>query len=827
MAWRAGLGGRATAAAAVVLTVTAAVLVVALMAAARTRAASRELDSQLIPAAAAAETLLQDYNTQQVVLRNYITSDDPTALVPFDEAARLIPGVRARLGRLIQPYPRMRDLLAADLAAQRAWLGHVARPQLAAAARGDIRLARALQDQIMRNRPYVLAVRSRMAALQARITAQQGTVTDALIGSQATLVAALVAMCGLVAAVAAGGVMVVRRWLLRPFAALQRATEAVAEGRYDNAISARGPAEFTELAGSTELMRTRLVAALAERRRAEQGFRSVFESAPDATLAVDSSGTIVMANDQAAQLFGYPPGELAGQQVDSLVPEAVRTAHAAHRATYQADPRPRPMGAGLRLSGVRRDGTQFPVEISLSGVPSDQGPLVIATARDISERLAIQAEREELRAEAERQRAERRLQQSQRLESLGQLVGGIAHDFNNLLNVITGYTEFAAEQVTALAEEDRRLEPVAADIGQVRDAAAQAVRLTHQLLTFARHDVIKPEVLELDDAIQGIEQLLRRTLGEHIDLTITPGPGRWAIKADRSQLEQVLVNLAINARDAMPDGGRLSIDTGNTEVDHAYASTHPGVPSGRYVRLRVSDNGTGMDAATLSRVFEPFFTTKPKGHGTGLGLATVYGIVTQAGGTVRVNSEPGLGTTVTVLLPAVVGAGAAAPGGPAQAPADLRGQDETVLVVEDEESLRELAHRILSRNGYRVRQAVSAAHAVHLAADLDEPIDLLLTDIVMPGMLGTQVAAEIRHHRPDLPVLFMSGYAQPILGSHSAGELGMDLLEKPFTEKTLLFRARQALHRRGAAVQAAAVKDLRDFAERSGRGGRWRHGPGR
>jgi PAS domain S-box-containing protein len=794
MRWRTGLWWRVTAAATAALAVTAVALVIALTAAAQTRAAGRELDQRLVPAAAAAGVMMQDYTTQTVVLRNYINTGQAAQLAAFNAAGRQIARVQAELGRLLRGYPGMPGRLAAVGTALHAWLAHVAGPQLAAAARGDYRLARAMQNNIGRTRPYGLAVRSRGTALQAQITSQQAAVTDRLLGSQGLLIGALAAICVLVVAIAAGAVLVVRRWLLRPFTALRQATEEVAAGHYEHPIPAQGPAEFAALARGAEAMRSRLLAALAERERAELGFRRMFESAPDATLAVAADGKIVMANAQAGRLFGYPDGELVGQHVDKLVPRAARAGHAAHRAAYAADPHARPMGADLHLKAVRRDGTEVPVEISLNGLPDGHAPLVIATARDISERLAFEAEREQLRAEAERERAQRRLQQAQKLESIGQLVGGVAHDFNNLLNVISGYTDLAAEQVTAYAATDQRLQPVAADIGQVREAAQQATRLTRQLLTFARHDVVKPEIINLNDAIEGVRQLLSRTLGEHIGLTINASPDLAPVEADRGQLEQVLLNLAINARDAMPGGGQLTIETDNTDVDEAYAATHPGLRPGSYIRLRVSDTGVGMDAATVARVFEPFFTTKPKGHGTGLGLATVYGIITQAGGTIQIYSEPGMGTTISALLPAASGILTPAPAAPLPTSEGLRGHGEAILLVEDEESLRELAYRILTRNDYRVHQSPDAPHAVFFASNPAQRIDLLLTDIVMPDMLGTQVAAQIRQHRPSLPVLYMSGYAQPVLDSHGAARASMDILEKPFTEATLLTRIYQALH---------------------------------
>src|SRR6266700_2752247 len=777
MAWRAGLSRRVTAAAACALIVTAAVLALALGAAAGARAAGRELSQRLVPAAATAGALLKDYQAQQGSLRDYVTSGQPAQLAPLREAGSDIPAKQARLARLVRGYPHMPAQLASAEAAQRIWLARIAAPQLAAVAHGDLARARALQANIPVTRPYTIAVRNQVAALQATITAQQARVPSRLLDSQGVLISALLAMCVLVAAITAGAVLAVRRWLLRPFLALRRAAENVAAGNYDSPIPAQGPEEFADLARSTE-----------------QGFRRLFEAAPDATLAIATDQTVAIANAQAEALFGYRRGALAGQKVEALVPAAAMTIEAAHRADCFADPEPRPMGADLELPAVRSDGTEFPAEISLSGLSADGQPLIIVTIRDISERLAVQSERERLRAEAEQQRTQRRLQQAQKLESLGQLVGGVAHDFNNLINIITGYTNLTGDQLGQLAQHDQRLKPVLSDINQIREAAEQAARLTRQLLTFARHDLVKPEVLSLNDMVEWAGQLLHRTLGEHIDLEIIGNPELWPVQADRGQLEQVLVNLAINARDAMPRGGKLSIETDNLEADVIYAQSRPGLRPGRYVRLRVSDTGTGMDQATIDRVFEPFFTTKPKGHGTGLGLSTVYGIVTQAGGTVQIYSEPGLGTTFTVLLPASRETAALTARVPAPAAAEQRGNGETILLVEDEQSLRQLAHRILTGHGYRVHPASTGPAAVRYAADPAHPVELLLTDVVMPEMLGTDVADGVRQHRPGVPVVYMSGYAQPILASHGAAGPEMNILEKPFTEVTLLARVHEALH---------------------------------
>jgi hypothetical protein len=801
----------ATGSAVAVLLATAA-LAGALVTAAGTRADGRELSQRLVPAADAAIDLLNLCQTQQTWVRDYVTGGHSGTLAQFHDETTQLRSMQDQIKRLTPGYGQITKQLNATAAAEQAWVASVAAPQLAATGQGNFAAAQALQADVAQTRPYVLAVRSAGAALQAQITAAQQVVANKLGRGQHTLLAALIVVCFLLAAIAADRVIAVWFGLLRPLRALRRAAAAVAAGDYDTRIPVTGPSELADLGRGMELMRSRLVTALTERREAEQRFRRLFEVAPDAMIAVAPDGLVTMANTQAEQTFGYAAGDLIGRPVGMLVPEKARAALAAARSGYFADPQAQPGVIEFKLSGLRQDGRRFPAEITLSGLPTDSGMLVAAAIRDVTERVALEAERERLRVIAEQERIARRVQQSQRLESLGQLVGGVAHDFNNLLNVIQGYADFTAEQVEALAPADPRLEPVLEDIEQVRVAAQQASRLTRQLLTFAREDVIRPEVLDLNEAVKEAGQLLRRTLGEHIDLVIAAEPALWRVKADRGQLEQVLVNLAVNARDAMPGGGRLSIDTGNTEVDAAYATGRPDLKLGRYARLRVSDTGTGMDRATVARVFEPFFSTKPKGHGTGLGLATVYGVVTQAAGNIEIYSEVGLGTTITVLLPATDEDAAPylAPPGTID---DQRGHGETILVVEDEESLRQLTTRILTRNGYQVCAVGNGAEAVRRASDMAQPITLLLTDVVMPEMLGNEVAARIGAIRPDVPALFMSGYAQPILDSHGVGAASFDILAKPFTEADLLTRVRQAITRIPAPRRADADADA-DTTER-------------
>jgi PAS domain S-box-containing protein len=793
MAWLEGMRGRVVIASTLALALAAASLTVALVAAAGARADGRELSQRLEPAALAAVNLLDFYQAQQTWLRGYVTSGHPGPLTTFDDETTHIETVQDQIMRLAHGYQTITDQLNVTRVKYEAWLGDIAGPQLAAMSLPDVGAARALQADTGHVRSFVLPVQSAGADLQDDITRKQQAVTNQLNDSQHTLLAALIAMCVVVAAIVANALAAVWLGLLRPFGALRRAMASVTAGDYDTRIPAVGPAELAGLGRGIELMRLRLVAALADLQQAEQRFRFLFDAAPDAMIAVAEDGSIAMANSQAVQLFGYPVGNLVGQPVEMLIPEEARTDLAAERVGYFAAPPSRAVDAELKVSGLRRDGSRFPAEITLSSLPTESGMLVAAAIRDVSERLAMEAERERLRAAAEQERVNRRLQQSQRLESLGQLVGGVAHDFNNLLNVIQGYADFTAEQIQPLAQADTRLVPVLDDIEQVRAAAQQAARLTRQLLTFARHDVTRPEVVDLNEAVHGAGQLLRRTLGEHIDLVITTEPALWRVKADRGQLEQVLMNLAVNARDAMPGGGRLSIDTGNTEVDATYATRRPGLTPGRYARLRVSDTGMGMDQATAERVFEPFFSTKPKGRGTGLGLATVYGIVTGADGSIEIYSELGLGTTVSVLLP--VTDEDVAPEAPPVVVAgdDQRGHGETILLVEDEESLRKLTSRILTRSGYHVCAAASGSEAVQRASDPAQPIDLLLTDVVMPEMLGNEVAARVQAARPGVPALFISGYAQPILDSHGVPSPRYDILEKPFTEAALLTRVRRAM----------------------------------
>jgi PAS domain S-box-containing protein len=522
----------------------------------------------------------------------------------------------------------------------------------------------------------------------------------------------------------------------------------------------------------------------------------LLELVPDAFVGIIDSGEIVLANGQAEALFGYTREELIGSQIELLMPARFAQSHVAHRDRYFLDRRPRPMGAGLELSAQRQDGSEFPAEISLSSISLDSGQ-VLATAaiRDITDRVAVAREKERLEAEAEKERLLNQLHHARRLESLGELAGGIAHDFNNLLAVIINYAGFVAEDLDAgePADDAEKRVVMRADIEQISVAAERAAHLTRQLLAFARREVVQPDVVDVNSVVTAVEQLLRRTLGEHIELHSELEPELRSVLIDPGQVEQILVNLAVNARDAMPEGGVLKIDTANIEIDDGYADGRPELSPGPYVRLRVSDNGSGMPREVAERAFDPFFTTKAPGRGTGLGLATVYGIVQQAGGRASIYSEADVGTTFTALLPATDQTPIQA--APEIDPTELRGE-ETILLVEDEDALREVTRRILVSAGYRVLTAASGDEALAVATEQLGRIDLLLTDVIMPHMHGPQLAEQIAISWPSIQTMFMSGFAHPILDTGGHLEPTMTLIEKPFSIQTLLAKVRQVLSNR-------------------------------
>jgi len=510
----------------------------------------------------------------------------------------------------------------------------------------------------------------------------------------------------------------------------------------------------------------------------DAGIRGLLAASPDAIVGADDDGRIALVNVKAEALFGYGRRDLIGKPVDILVPGLLGPLAARNQSgSSSVDASRRPMGSGLELVGQRKDGSQFLAEISLSTIETEEGTLIVAAIRDgtVSSIADDIAERKRVREELGEQ-----LARSQRLESLGQLAGGIAHDFNNLVAVILNYASFAAEAIS-----DN--ETASADIEKIRIAAQRAAGLTQQLLIFSRGETIEPALIDLTAVVDEVETLLSRTIGEQIELVVDTAPQLPMVRADRGRLEQVLVNLAVNARDAMPHGGVLTIGT-DTVLIAPDSDRRADLAPGRYVTMTVSDTGIGMSPEVLAHMFEPFFTTKARGEGSGLGLATVYEIVTEAGGTVSFGSGPGSGTTVRVYLPAV---DEPATPVPPVAAVVVRGAGETVLVVEDAQAMREVTSRLLRRNGYETLEAASGQEALAILAN--RTCDLLLTDVIMPQMSGRDLVERVHDQGPDVPVLYMSGYSHGVLDAKHELAHGVVLIQKPFDEQSLLQKVRTVL----------------------------------
>lgn len=500
----------------------------------------------------------------------------------------------------------------------------------------------------------------------------------------------------------------------------------------------------------------------------------------DATLASDSDGNIVLVNEAAVRQLGHPRAELRRMTVYDVTPEPRRQALRDERREYFENEADDGHGRHERHSMLCADGTEVPVEMTYSRFRTADGVIRVAVLRDITEKLTASAERDELRV---------RLEQSQarRMEVVGQLAGGIAHDFNNLLGVIINYADFALEGL-----DDRPA--VRADIEEVRVAASRAAELTQQLLVFSRRRDEPRRPISLNDVILEIEQLIRRAIGPQVDLVLSLEPDLAAVVAEPNEMTQAVINLAINARDAMPEGGVLEIETSNIELDaDSLASRSDEVAPGKYVRVSISDTGVGMDSETLESAFEPFFTTKAS-EGTGLGLSTVYGTVKSHGGNVFIYSEPGRGTVVKLHLPASSDPDSPKPVGGAR-PHTWTGRGERVLVVDDEQSVRRMVVRALAGNGYDVRECSRADEAIDVLMDPEEFFSLVLTDVVMPGMDGGKFADRVRELRPEVPVLFMSGYSELAMRRRNEDGEQVDLLEKPFTVNALLSEVRRVIER--------------------------------
>ncbi len=629
----------------------------------------------------------------------------------------------------------------------------------------------------------------------------------------------------------------------------------------------------------------------------------LLETLPDAVVAVDHDGVIVQVNSQAQGLFGYERDELIGQKVEMLVPESYRGKHHHHRKTFAETPKTRRMGAELDLYGRRRNGSEFPVEISLSPVSTEKGALVLSAIRDISDRKRIAEElrraNEELHqrtteqlgeyrsrlasiidssedailskdlegnitswnrgaeriygyapeevvgkhisllipsdrpeeipeilrkiARGERiehhesvrvtkdrhrldislsisplrnaagevvgasviarditdqKRSEGQLRQAQKMEAIGRLAGGVAHDFNNILAIINSCTEFLRDRIDPAAEPSLYVE-------NIRKALERGTSLTRQMLAFSRTSAIQPRVLDLNERLREISKLLRPLLGDDVEIIIVPRTTSAVVEADSGQLDQIVVNLAVNARDAMPRGGKFILETDVARFDEAFAEQHQAMTAGKYVLLAVSDTGSGMDEATASRIFEPFFTTKEAGKGTGLGLATVYGIVKQSGGNIMVYTEPGQGTTFKIYLPSAehkIGLGSK----PEAEGVSPKRHGTSILLVEDDEIMRSLTRKLLEEHGYAVVEADDGKSALEWVESHPDRIDLLLTDVVMRRMSGPELVERLNASQPNLKVVYMSGYTGELMANREVLKPGVTLLEKPFSRTALL-----------------------------------------
>ena len=500
-------------------------------------------------------------------------------------------------------------------------------------------------------------------------------------------------------------------------------------------------------------------------RRSELNFRSLVTNAPYGICRCDSAGILLGVNPAFVSMLGYSSAsELVGRSLPNLYADSQQwfTLADYFRSLEQFH--------GLAAEWTRKDGSSTLVRLSGRAIRGEGNAIFFELfTEDVTERRAL----------------EQQLRQSQKMEAIGRLAGGIAHDFNNLLMVISGYCEFLLDRIGSNPE-------LRGPAQEIASAADRATSLTRQLLAFSRKQMLAPKVVDLNAVVTENLKMLTRVIGEDIDLVMVPGGDIGAVKADPGQIEQVIMNLAVNARDAMPHGGKLTIETANVALDDNYARFHAPVQPGDYVMLAISDTGVGMDTDTQTHIFEPFFTTKgPKG--TGLGLSTVYGIIKQSGGYVWVYSEPGKGTTFKIYLPRI-----GATGEPMEAEVPVENAHphpggETILLVEDEPTLRGLTEQYLRNQGYTVLEAADGAAAIQVSNAHPGPIHLLLTDVIMPGMNGRELAQRISSLRPEAKVLYMSGYTENAIGHNGTLDAGITLLQKPFTLPALKTKVREVL----------------------------------
>ncbi|WP_117194442.1 hybrid sensor histidine kinase/response regulator [Rhizobium terrae] len=506
---------------------------------------------------------------------------------------------------------------------------------------------------------------------------------------------------------------------------------------------------------------------LAER---EAHLRSILDTVPEAMVVIDEAGTITSFSAAAERLFGYTEDEVFGRNVKILMPSPDREAHDSYISRYLHTGERRIIGYGRVVTGQRKDRSVFPMELAVGEAVTDGKRIFTGFIRDLTSRHKIEEE----------------LRQSQKMEAIGQLTGGLAHDFNNLLTVISGNLEMIEDRLA-----DERLRIL---LREAQDAAEDGAKLTGQLLAFGRRQPLNPKLVDVGNLVSGFSDLLRRTLGETIEFrTIVNGASNEAL-VDGSQLQNALLNLALNARDAMPRGGKLTIEISRVRLDVDYAQMYPHARTGDYVLISVTDTGTGMTSDVKEKAFEPFFTTKGLGSGTGLGLSMVYGFAKQSGGNVHIYSEPGQGTSVRIFLPAVskLVSGVEPESTGIQKAPDIPAGTEKILVVEDDARVRRVTVSRLTGFGYTVVEASTGAEALNQLARNDD-IALLFTDIVMPGgMTGDELAVEVRTLRPEIKVLFTSGYAEPAIAGRELAQSG-SWLKKPYTARELAKRLRELL----------------------------------
>ena len=552
--------------------------------------------------------------------------------------------------------------------------------------------------------------------------------------------------------------------------------DAWIRGRLERHRHPRKPFDMARKGGEHMLVQDRLLPDggvvttaidVTDLKRREEKFLSLLDSAPDAMVIVDTDGMITDVNQQTQKLTGYERGALIGEPVETLVPKRFTSGHIENRRGYVESPRARPMGGGQELYCLTKGGEEVPVEISLSAIDTAEGMLVAAGIRDITDRKAI----------------EDQLRQAQKMEAVGQLTGGVAHDFNNLLAVIMGNMELLQDE---LGTENGRLR-------SVFKAAHRGAELIHRMLAFSRQQPLKTQAVDLGTLIDEMGDLLRRTLGETIEVEITHEPDLWHVRADPGQLENALLNLSLNARDAMHQGGSLHIESSNVTFDVAYSNALMELSPGDYALITVSDTGSGMSPSVRAHALEPFFTTKDVGEGSGLGLPMVYGFVKQSGGDLEISSGEDQGTTVKLYLPRIENLGDRMEPNTRSEVTNASG--ETILVIEDEADVRELAEALLVSLGYRVLTANNGADGLKVLKK-EPKIDLILSDVVLPGsMSGPDFVKEAKNYASDLKVIFMSGYAAGSVRHQSSLPENAVLLSKPFRRRDLASGIRAVLNR--------------------------------